>query len=300
MSIMYTYEEQCVMDLSDNYTVLYSFLGRELLDEFGVEGERALREGTRRYGRDRGQCSRERHLALGVKINMQSLFSVGGDLPPDPRFRRELQELNPEERVSHTLVCPMADIWKAYGEREIGRMYCEEFHPACYNHYAYDYGHTNLSKTLTQECDEYCAFNVVLRAENLPEELKPLCFAQYDPGYVAPDVKPPKANGKRGFETLSVKLYYYLLEAAEESLGEAGVAALARGLEKMAVDGANRARATAKTYQRPFDGQVVYDTYPLTLDVEKTDLWEGYRGHGAVELFQAHFVPVMRAELAKG
>lgn len=81
---MYSYEEQCVMDLSDNYTLLYSFLGREVLDAFGVEGERAFREGTRRYGRDRGQCSREKHQALGVKINMKSLFSVGGDLPPDP------------------------------------------------------------------------------------------------------------------------------------------------------------------------------------------------------------------------
>ena len=32
---MYSYEEQCVMDLSDNYTLLYSFLGREVLDAFG-------------------------------------------------------------------------------------------------------------------------------------------------------------------------------------------------------------------------------------------------------------------------
>ena len=297
---MYSYEEQCVMDLSDNYTLLYSFLGREVLDAFGVEGERAFREGTRRYGRDRGQCSREKHQALGEKINMKSLFSVGGDLPPDPRFHRELQELNPEERVSHTLVCPMADIWKAYGERAIGRMYCEEFHPACYNHYAFDYGHTNLAKTLTQEKDEYCAFNVVLRAENLPEELKPLCFAEYDPGYVEPKVEVPKANGKRGFETLSIKLYYYLLEAVQESFGEEGTAAIARGLEKMALDGAQRARNTAKAYDRPFDEQVVYDTYPLTLDPSKTDLWEGYRAHGAVELFERYFVPVVRTELAKG
>ena len=297
---MYTYEEQCIMDLSDNYTVLYSFLCREVLDEFGVEGERALREGTRRYGRDRGQVSRDAHLAMGVKINMQSLFSVGGDLPPDPRFRRELQRLNPEERVSHTLVCPMAEIWKAYGEREIGRMYCEEFHPACYNHYAYDYGHTNLAKTLTQECDDYCAFNVLLRAEDLPEELKPLCFAEYDPGYVPPAVNPPQANGKRGFETLSIKLYYYLLETVDAAFGERGRAAIGRGLEKMAADGAARARNTAKAYQRPFDEQVCYDSYPLTLDPEKTTLWDGYRGHGAVELFLEHFVPVFRAELARG
>ena len=56
---MYSYEEQCIMDLADNYTLLYSFLGRSLIDAFGVAGEKALREGTRRYGRDRGYSRRD-------------------------------------------------------------------------------------------------------------------------------------------------------------------------------------------------------------------------------------------------
>ena len=81
---MYTYQEQCTMDLSDNYTLLYSFLCREVLDEFGLEGERALREGTRRYGRDRGLASRKKHQALGVKVNMQSLFGLGRPAPGPP------------------------------------------------------------------------------------------------------------------------------------------------------------------------------------------------------------------------
>ena len=296
---MYSYEEQCIMDLADNYTLLYSFLGRSLIDAFGVAGEKALREGTRRYGRDRGEASRKMHESLNVKINMQSLFSVGGDLPPDPRFRRELQELNPEERVSHTLVCPMADIWKAYGEAYIGRIYCEEFHPACYSHYAFDYGHVNLGMTLTQEKDEYCDFNVVLRAENLPDELKPKCFAEYDPGYVTPDVHPAAACGKSGFESISVKLYYYILEAALEQFGEAGWDAMCTAMEKMAVDAAARARNTAEIYDRPFDEQLIFDTYPLTMDRSKTKLWDNYTGHEAVERFMHSFVPAMQRELEK-
>ena len=296
---MYSYEEQCIMDLADNYTLLYSFLGRSLIDAFGVAGEKALREGTRRYGRDRGEASRKMHESLDVKINMQSLFSVGGDLPPDPRFRRELQELNPEERVSHTLVCPMADIWKAYGEAYIGRIYCEEFHPACYSHYAFDYGHVNLGMTLTQEKDEYCDFNVVLRAENLPDELKPKCFAEYDPGYVTPDVHPAAACGKSGFESISVKLYYYILEAALEQFGEAGWDAMRTAMEKMAVDAAARARNTAEKYDKPFDEQLIFDTYPLTMDRSKTKLWDNYTGHEAVERFMHSFVPAMQRELEK-
>jgi hypothetical protein len=297
---MYTYEQQCVMDLADNYTLLYSFISRELMDAFGLEGERAVREGTRRYGRDRGQQSREEHLAKGYKINMQTLFSVGSGLPKDPRFRRELQELNPEERISHTLVCPMADIWKAYGEREIGRIYCEEFHPACYERYAYDCGHTHLAKTLTQECDSYCAFNVTLRAQNLPDDLRPVCFAQYDPGYIQPAYEAPSVSAKRGFEKLCIKLYYYLLEAAADLCGEAGAEAVERGLEKMAADGAARARAAAAQYGVPFDEKLIDDTYPLSLEPERIDLWEPYRTHGARERFARRFVPRMREELAKG
>lgn len=294
---MYTYEQMCSMALSDNYTLLYSFIGRELLSAFGVEGEQALREGTRRYGRDRGRHAQEEHAAKGYKVNMQTLFSIGSGLPKDPRFRRELQTLNPEERISHTLVCPMADIWKAYGEREIGRIYCEEFHPACYNHYGYDFAHTNLSKTLTQECDDYCAFNVTLRPQNLPEELREKCFAEYDPGYIAPAYVTPPVNAKRGFEKLCIKLYYYLLEVALEYLGEPGGEAVDFGVLKMAHDGVDRAFKIAEQFCIPFGKQIINDTYPMSIDDSSVDLWAPYRSHSAYDRFMRVFTPAIEQEL---
>lgn len=52
---------------------------------------------------------------------MHSLFAVGPDLPPDPRFKRELQELNPEERVfPYALLSNggnLEEIW-FYGDRK--------------------------------------------------------------------------------------------------------------------------------------------------------------------------------------
>lgn len=296
---MYSYADQCIMDLSDNYTLLYSFLGRSLISRFGKDGERALREATRRYGRDRGETLRKKHEALGVKVNMQSLFTICSDLPPDPRFRRELQELNPEERVSHTLFCPMSDIWRQYGERYIGRIYCEEFHPACYCHYAFDYGRANLSMTLTQEEDDYCNFNVVLRAENLPDSLKPRCFAEYDPGYSAPKLNLPPVDGKKGFECISVKIYYYILETSLEYLGNEAIASIAEGLQLAAKDASKRAQKTASNYKHRFDRDLIYDTYPLTMDRDKTTLWSGYTAHRAVELFEENFVATMEEELHK-
>ena len=144
---MYTMNEHCIMNLGDIYTMMFGYMGQELLREFGLRGEIAVREAARRFGRDRGATLREKHLSIGAKINMKNLFSLYPDLPSDPRFKRELQTLSPQERISHTLFCPMAAIWESHGQKEIGRIYCEEFHPACYSEYGYGYTSVNLART---------------------------------------------------------------------------------------------------------------------------------------------------------
>ena len=79
---------------------MYALLAREIMNALGEKGERIVREATRRYGKDRGRTRREKHEALGVKINMHSLFAVCSDLPSDPRFRRDRLKLTDEERNS--------------------------------------------------------------------------------------------------------------------------------------------------------------------------------------------------------
>ncbi len=290
-------EEMQIMNLDDNYTLLYPFLVSSLMERCGERGEKAAREGTRRFGRDRAETLRNRHLKANVKVNMHSLFAVGPDLPPDPRFRRELQELNPQERVSHTLYCPMAAIWKEYGFMDIGRIYCEEFHNACYSTYAYGYTKVNLAKTLTQAEDEYCAFNVVLRPENLPEELKPVCFAQFDQNYKGPTEEMPQAYGKTGFGTLFVKLYYHLATTAEEMLGEEGTKAIREGLEKLAVDAAKRIRSQAKEQGEEVSPSFVDLNYPVNLDPEQEPLWQLYDNRGAKQILKESFYKTFYQEL---
>lgn len=294
---MYTREEMQIMNLDDNYTLLYPFLVGSLIKRCGKKGEKAAREGTRRFGRDRAETLRNRHLKANVKINMHSLFAVGADLPPDPRFKRELQELNPQERVSHTLYCPMAAIWKEYGAMDIGRIYCEEFHNACYGAYAYGYTKVNLAKTLTQKEDEYCAFNVVLRPESLPEELKPVCFAQYDPEYEGPLEEIPQAYGKTGFGTLFIKLYYHLAAAAEELLGGEGIDAVRQGLEELAHDAAERIRRQAREQNTEVTREFVDLNYPIALNPDQEPLWSLYDKNGAKELFVRSFYQVFFGEL---
>jgi len=293
----YSLEESRIINLQDSYTIMYAFIVRSMLDECGLEGEAAVREGTRRYGADRGIKSRQNHINMGEKVNMKNLFSLGFDLPTDPRFRRDRQELNPQERISHTLVCPMADVWKTIGEKDIGRIYCEEFHPACYGAYGYGYTQVNLARTLTQDGDDYCSFSVILRPENLPEELRPICFAEYDPNFVPPVIEEKCPDAKAGFNSLWVRLYYYLLEAADEQLGEAGCAAVGHGLGKLAADAASRMKNAAKERGLTCDKDFVHYNYPLSIDIDREPMWKEYNNHNAKELLRAAFYSVFFHEL---
>ena len=292
---MYTYEEKCAMNLGDCYTLLYGHIVSQLLEDHGERGEKAVREGTRRFGVDRATATREKHLKAGAKINMLNLFTLYHDLPGDPRFRRELQEINPQERVSHTLVCPMADTWKAHGQMAVGRIYCEEFHPACYSAYAYGHTQVNLAKTLTQEGDEYCAFNVVLRPENLPQELRPRCFEEYDPDWTAPDYPPEKVSGKKGFGMLSVKLYFHLLQTAEEQLGEPATRSIERGLRNFAAAAAHLLRDSAGEDNRKIDDAYLAENVPIDMNAGEP-LWERYGAHQARERMREHFCYELQRE----
>lgn len=293
---MYTAEENQIINLGDSYTLEYLFIVKNLLDACGEAGEKAVREGTRRYGMDRAVTLRKKHVDMNVKVNMHSLFAIGADLPSDPRFRRELQEINPQERVSHTLHCPMAALWRKYGAMGIGRMYCEEFHFACYNTYGYGYTKVNLAKTQTQEGDEYCAFNIVLRPEVLPEELRPICFEEYDPNYVKPTVMPKQAYGKSGFNVLWIKLYYHLLTTADEMLGEKGVEAVKNGLSEMAVDAAMRLKKSASEQSLEMNSEFVNLNYPLALNADDEPMWETYCKSNAKKIVKEYFYPVFQRE----
>ena len=96
---MYTEQEKCTMNWADSYTLLYGFIAKRIIENCGLEGEAAVREATRQFGYDRAETTRQKHLSVGAKINMLNLFTLYHDLPGDPRFRRELQEINPQERV---------------------------------------------------------------------------------------------------------------------------------------------------------------------------------------------------------
>jgi len=116
---------------------LYMHLTNPVIDRFGPEGERTIRQGLRQLGAWRAQEMRAMHHAMGKPINMQTLTqcwdSVGNYLAKDEmeaegRFR-------PNDARYTVSCCPISEVWKEAGFHQWGHVYCDEFHQACASGY---------------------------------------------------------------------------------------------------------------------------------------------------------------------
>lgn len=293
---MYTVEEVKIINYGDTFTMIYGCISKRLIEAFGIDGERAVRLGTRYYGRYRGLAEQKVHLEHGLKINLENLFTRFYDLPTDPRFRRELQRINPQERVSHSLVCPMADTWADYGMKAIGRIYCEEFHPACYGSYAFDQTYVNLGKTLTQDGDDYCEFNLLLRPENMTPDLRKKCFAEYDPDYVEPEVEDTPIDPKTGFSNIALYVYYGMLKAASEILGEEGERSVEEGLADAAHITAELIRRHAKENEMTVDMAFAEQNSLFGFSAKEDGRWDELSGYKARDRFELNYCMNLKKE----
>ena len=289
------FEEIKFGSMQDGWVLLIGFLAKQLMDEGGFAGEVAVREGIRRFGRDRGATNRQRLLDNHVKVNLKTLFCEGRDRPGEPRFI-ELHTHETEEDFSvYTHVCSMADVWKKYGLKRYGRIYCEEFHIANYETFGFGYTKVNLARSLTQDGDDRCVFNHTLRPENMPADIRALCFAKCDPGYQPPTEQMPKPQGKSGFDMLWVKTYYYLLECAVEELGDLGRVIVGNGLRVIAHERAEALLADAARTERTVDQQFLEDHLALFLDFDSNPLWTQYHQYGALDLVkQCFYAPLLK------
>jgi len=284
-------EELEIQNMQDIWSKFYLHLAKELIEELGVEGEKALRQGIRNFGVDRGLAQWEKHKALGMKRNLYNLFSYG-DLPNDSRFRRNRMLLTTQQRFTETLVCPLADMWEQMGGKYIGRIYCEEFHHAKFAAYAPKV-QVNLSQTLTQEGDNHCRFSVYLRPSNMNEDERQEAFPEYDSDYKAEKVLPYEYDTpKNGFGTLIIKIFYHLANTAE-ALGEPGQQAIINGAKKAAADIAQMLKERAKFRALPLDEEFLEKNTPFYLFVENelAKCWGRYENKGPQELYGKYFVP---------
>lgn len=270
--------------LQDSWVIMYTFIAKELTEAGGFEGEAALREAVRRFGRDRGLTNQKRLLDNNIKINLETLFCEGRDRPSEPRFVLETIHASREQYVLCTHICSFADVWKKYNAKNLGRIYCEEFHIACYEAFGFGKTKVNLARSLTQDGDDRCIFSHTYHPENLSEEELRLSFEEYDEGYVRPDINMSKPQGKSGFNMLWIKMYFYLLECAVEQFGDLGRVFVGNGLRRAAIEQAKVFTEQAASTERCVDRTYVQQHLPLNLCTDEEPLWDTYDLYGAKQL----------------
>lgn len=285
-----------IANLQDCWSMLYITLAREMIDAAPVAGESAVREAVRQYGRERGEKLKKRHLDQGLKINLENLFTYY-DLPGDPRFERRKIRLNPQERLSDTLVCPIAQLWKDFDEMSAGRIYCEEFHHAMFGAYA-NKAQINLSKTLTQEGDDYCCFAVYLRPANMDPAERKISFSEFDPNYSFPEpFLYEEGTHREGFHMLCIKLGYCMVKQSLEQLGDRGREAAVSGLRACAESFTVFLKEKSQEMRQSLSQLFVYDNLPFSICMTDDVLWKELDNRQVKDLFETEFYIPLRQKI---
>lgn len=281
-----------IANYQDAWAKLYLHFAKAVVRDFGIDGERLLRQAVRQFGIDRGVAQRKNHLAAGLKLNMENLFGKG-DLPGDPRFRRNKIRLTSQERFSETLVCPIASMWREMDGLVLGRLYCEEFHHAKFAAYA-PKSQTNLSQTLTQEGDQFCRFSVYLRPGNMTAEERKEAFAEFDPDFRPENVKPlAPVTAHDGFTMLCVRIVQNIAHVFLEQYDEAGERCIRGAIRAFGEDFSAFLKGKAASLNKPFDLAFARANAPIDFEADGPGaaIWALYDDIRPKRLFEEEFYP---------
>ena len=192
------------------YGTLYCFLARAMLDNFGDEGERVLRQAVHDYGAYRADSMRADHQARGLALNLANLQNLG-DMPNTDSLEKDGRICTPSYFCVTVNECTHNDTWRALDSLDAGRIYCAEVHHPMYCGYA---GGTTLDlPDYLTKGDEYCTF--VLNQPGAPE---PAAEPKAD---TYPEAKIARLYGV---------LYCFLGKAMVDAFGKEGEKALRQAL----------------------------------------------------------------------
>lgn len=115
---------------------LFAHVAKEVVDKFGEEGERAIKDGVWAFGEERGRNIAERARANGCTTD------VHGYLPNYDMGRSD--DFTAENRYGDNQVeqlftqCGFADQWIQDGMEKYGKLYCDVIDPAIAKGYSED------------------------------------------------------------------------------------------------------------------------------------------------------------------
>jgi predicted ArsR family transcriptional regulator len=140
-----------VQNMARRVALLHMSYARVLVDELGEEmGKQLVRQAIWEYGSRIGQRMRAAVEEQGLDPTIENM-DRGSDLSP-LGFESATAVVDGEAR-SRSVACPMAEVWREYGEDELGTLYCE-VDPA--KTQAYSPAWTQVHTRKLPDGDDYC------------------------------------------------------------------------------------------------------------------------------------------------
>ena len=275
--------------VSERFAKMYGFIARSMMEAGGKRGERAVREAVIRYGRDLGEGIRKAYLELGKKTNLHTLFQMEPCCGTDPRFKRNIIKDTEEVQLQEVYHCPLAEVWKREDCTEAGRCYCEELAHSLLDAYTDGRGQANVSNSMTCDRDFFCRFAFYLRPANMDEDQKEQCFGNRG--------EESGRSGQYPVEDRFLLLYGHLAAAAEEFLGQDGLAALADGLDQFLEDAVKTLKKEAEHTGSALDDSFVSLYFPVEIPGQTQECREESSGAAAFRLLESRLVSRLRKKL---
>ena len=291
---------------------IFYYMAKTAIDDFGLEGERCIREAVRQFGHERAIRKRQRSDALGLPTNLVSMKNMV-DIYHDPRFdklpasgKERFKVQTPEHEFTKVYTCPNNDMWAALEGKKpgdylnIGCIYCEEVHHHLYGDYDPAI-QMNLTDILTKG-DECCNFRLHMRKANM----KPFDAGQYEPQ----SWEDFGTNVQDSIYTMFCLHFYHYAKGVYDALGEAELRKIIRiWAEERGVrlKELNRRNGVADDIDVLIekgdiflDTRIAKDVEELTpnsakITVKRSIMCQLLRDHGAGELAPIYFEESMKA-----
>lgn len=147
-----------------NRAAQFYFFAVEAISSYDATGEAAVREGTRRFARERGETLRDQHVASGLPLNLQTMmsdFDYGGE----GVWKFNDGDLSPHAWSQDCTYCPFAEMWREFDDGlQIGYIYDLEFHVAEFQ--AYNPRIRVMWEKLQTRGDSVCSFRFTQQPQN--------------------------------------------------------------------------------------------------------------------------------------
>jgi hypothetical protein len=259
---------------------LYMHGTQTLIEDFGAEGEQAVREWLRRWGLWRGRELRKGHMALGLPINMESLCVYWDSAAATMHLLDEWKSKGAWHPcnvrvpvIKREGACPVSEPWRENDFWQWGHVLCDEFHIHFVRGYHPDavvvIPHCIMKK------DDLCDFNFVMPPNaKQPEGIEPYGGQNVlDDWRIDTDLNAAVSGLKRKTRITAARISF-LWEILSEAFPEKAEETFAKIIDRWAASRADALQKEKNAQQwgdAPEDLMSNFDhPYGLAWEMEKT------------------------------